>query len=267
MAEPQDPSRGCAYQPHGRGRFNGPDRSGVGGRHRAPEPLEEPSASEAAGTSLTKVLPDLAATPPPPTSPPPASADKPKKRRRVPVWAFVAPSLIVLAVIILYPLGRAIWMSMHSDGKKLDPETGMFVTGQFTWFDNYKNWITQSCNTANGSIPCPPGTLGSQFWQSIGNTFGFTVVTVSARDGDRSVDGADHGQDVPRPRSAARFGADSLGHPHRRHREALVLHLRQRRHRQQASSAPTSCGRRIPGRHDSRSSSPTSGRPRRSWRC
>ncbi len=102
-----------------------------------------------------------------------------KTRRKVPVWMFVAPSMLVLAVIILYPLGRAVWMSLHGDSKRLDPETGRFVTGGFVGIENYTRWITQTCNTATGSIPCPPGTLGSQFWQSIFNTFFFTVVTVS----------------------------------------------------------------------------------------
>ncbi|MDO2378900.1 sugar ABC transporter permease [Rhodococcus electrodiphilus] len=126
----------------------GPDRGRGGGRHRAPEPPE-----------------------------PPVAAVKP--RRRIPVWAFVAPTLVVLAVVILYPLGRAVWMSLHGDAKKLDPETGRFVTGGFVGVENYVRWITQTCGTATGSIPCPPGTLGSQFWGSVGNTFFFTVVTVA----------------------------------------------------------------------------------------
>lgn len=126
----------------------GPDRGRGGGRHRAPEPPE-----------------------------PPVAAAKP--RRRIPVWAFVAPTLVVLAVVILYPLGRAVWMSLHGDAKKLDPETGRFVTGGFVGVENYVRWITQTCGTATGSIPCPPGTLGSQFWGSVGNTFFFTVVTVA----------------------------------------------------------------------------------------
>lgn len=144
MAEPQV----CAADPSdvpsvGTG-SSGPDRGRVGGRHRAPE----------------------APTPP-------------KPKRRIPVWAFIAPSLLVLAVVILYPLGRAVWMSLHGDSKKLDPETGKFVTGGFVGIENYTRWLTQSCNTATGSIPCPPGTLGSQFWGSVGNTFFFTVVTVA----------------------------------------------------------------------------------------
>ncbi|MFZ2526671.1 MAG: sugar ABC transporter permease [Rhodococcus sp. (in: high G+C Gram-positive bacteria)] len=113
------------------------------------------------------------------TEPPESGVPAPKQRRRIPPWVFVAPSLVVLSVIILYPLGRAVWMSLHGDAKKLDPETGRFVTGGFVGIENYVRWITQSCGTATGTIPCPPGTLGSQFWQSIGNTFFFTVVTVS----------------------------------------------------------------------------------------
>ncbi|WP_397518578.1 carbohydrate ABC transporter permease [Rhodococcus pyridinivorans] len=145
MADPQvdnpaDPPHAPAV-----GTVSGPDRGRVGGRHRVPAP--------------------------------PAAAVE--TRRKVPVWMFVAPSMLVLAVIILYPLGRAVWMSLHGDSKRLDPETGRFVTGGFVGIENYTRWITQTCNTATGSIPCPPGTLGSQFWQSIFNTFFFTVVTVS----------------------------------------------------------------------------------------
>jgi len=145
MADPQvdnpaDPPHAPAV-----GTVPGPDRGRVGGRHRVPAP--------------------------------PAAAVE--TRRKVPVWMFVAPSMLVLAVIILYPLGRAVWMSLHGDSKRLDPETGRFVTGGFVGIENYTRWITQTCNTATGSIPCPPGTLGSQFWQSIFNTFFFTVVTVS----------------------------------------------------------------------------------------
>ncbi|MEO7077630.1 MAG: sugar ABC transporter permease, partial [Rhodococcus sp. (in: high G+C Gram-positive bacteria)] len=36
------------------------------------------------------------------------------------------------------------------------------------------------CTSASGTlVPCPPGTLGSQFWGAVGNTAFFTVVTVS----------------------------------------------------------------------------------------
>src|SRR5690606_20250156 len=97
MAEPQagkpaDPPHDPAV-----GTLTGPDRGRVGGRHRAPE----------------------------------TAVSVPKPRRTIPVWAFIAPSMIVLAVIILYPLGRAVWMSLHGDAKTLDPDTGRFVTGGF----------------------------------------------------------------------------------------------------------------------------------------
>jgi trehalose/maltose transport system permease protein len=146
MAEPQ--AGKPADPPHTAVGTDGPDRGRVAGRHRTPEP--------------------------PPLTAPPA-----KSRRKVPVWMFIAPSMIVLAVIILYPLGRATWMSLHGDAKTLDPDTGRFVTGGFVGIENYTRWITQTCGTATGSIPCPPGTLGSQFWQSIFNTFFFTGVTVT----------------------------------------------------------------------------------------
>ena len=37
----------------------------------------------------------------------------------------IAPTLLVLAVVIGYPITRAMWLSFHDD-KALDPVTGMY---------------------------------------------------------------------------------------------------------------------------------------------
>jgi multiple sugar transport system permease protein len=50
----------------------------------------------------------------------------------------------------------------------------LLVEGGFAGFSNYVHWIFQRC----GSVQCPPGTLGSQFWSSMGTTIFFTVATV-----------------------------------------------------------------------------------------
>lgn len=100
------------------------------------------------------------------------------KNSRAAIYLIV-PSLVVLAVVIGYPIIRAIYLSFQSD-KHLDPETGVFVHGGFAGFDHYVYWLTQRCMTPSGEVgPCPPGVLSTDFWPAVGNTLFFTVVTVS----------------------------------------------------------------------------------------
>lgn len=94
-------------------------------------------------------------------------------------WVFVAPVLIALAVVIGYPVIRALYMSFQKD-PGLDPSTGMFVEGGSAGFSNYTHWLLQQCSLPTGeTIACPTGNLGSQFWMSIGITLFFTVITVA----------------------------------------------------------------------------------------
>ncbi|MFJ4658721.1 carbohydrate ABC transporter permease [Nocardia sp. NPDC088792] len=94
-------------------------------------------------------------------------------------WLFVSPVLLALAVVIGYPVIRAIWMSFQKDSG-LDPATGMFVDGGGAGIDNYKHWLLQQCTDSLGqTVSCPTGNLGSQFWGAIGVTLLFTVVTVT----------------------------------------------------------------------------------------
>ncbi|WP_067649045.1 carbohydrate ABC transporter permease [Nocardia harenae] len=99
-----------------------------------------------------------------------------RKSRRA--WLFVLPVLTALTVVIGYPVFRALWMSFEKDAG-LDPATGMFVEGGGAGFTNYTHWLLQQCQAAGGVVPCPTGTLGSQFWMAVGITLFFTVVTVS----------------------------------------------------------------------------------------
>jgi multiple sugar transport system permease protein len=95
-------------------------------------------------------------------------------------WAsmLVAPSLVVLAIVIVYPITSAVINSLQKD-PGLDKATGLFVAGGFAGLQNYKHWILQQCTTVGGgTVPCPPGSLGDQFWSSVGTTVFFTVVTV-----------------------------------------------------------------------------------------
>ena len=90
----------------------------------------------------------------------------------------IAPTIIVLSIVILYPVVLAVIQSFQKDAG-LDPKTGLFVAGGFAGFSNYTHWILQQCTApSGGTVSCPPGTLGSQFWSSVGTTFFFTVVTV-----------------------------------------------------------------------------------------
>ncbi|MCX5044934.1 sugar ABC transporter permease [Aldersonia sp. NBC_00410] len=94
-------------------------------------------------------------------------------------WALIAPVLIALALVIGYPVMRALYMSFQKD-PGLDPETGMFVEGGSAGFSNYTHWLLQQCPSVTGEmVPCPPGTLGSQFWTAVFTTLGLSVVTVT----------------------------------------------------------------------------------------
>ena len=70
-------------------------------------------------------------------------------------------------------------MSFQKD-EGLDPATGMFVEGGNAGFANYTHWLLQQCpSSTGGTVSCPPGTLGSQFWGSVETTLFLTVVTVT----------------------------------------------------------------------------------------
>ena len=106
-------------------------------------------------------------------------APQPKLRKslnagqsRTAAW-LVAPTLILLGVVIVFPLFKAIIMSFQKD-KNLDPTTGQFVTGGNAGLSNYKHWLLQQC----GNVKCPPGNIGSQFYDALWVTLFFTVTTV-----------------------------------------------------------------------------------------
>ena len=114
-------------------------------------------------------------------------ADAPKKRRKgmldvsegggAPL--LVAPTLILLAIVIGYPVVKAIFMSFQKD-PGLDKATGQFVSGGFAGFSNYTHWLFQQCSqTTGGTGPCPAGSLGAEFWTSMSNTVLFTVISVA----------------------------------------------------------------------------------------
>ena len=106
-----------------------------------------------------------------PRKPERASIDPHQGRR---AWLLIAPTIITLAVVIGYPIVRAVWMSFQRD-ETIDPTTGMFVEGGFAGFENYAHWLLQQC----GGQACPPGTNAASFWDTVWITVGFTVVSVA----------------------------------------------------------------------------------------
>jgi len=92
----------------------------------------------------------------------------------------VAPTIVLLALVVGYPIVRGIYSSFQSD-PGLDPATGFFSNStHWVGLQNYKYWLLQQCPSAGGGhVKCPTGTLGSQFWPSLEVTLFFTIVTVT----------------------------------------------------------------------------------------
>lgn len=111
------------------------------------------------------------------------AADAPVPRAKTafdwrPVW-MVGPALLILAVIIGYPVLRAVYLSFLGD-RMLDPATGMFVDGGFAGMQHYLYWLTQACTNSLGQTQvCAPGSSSTDFWPAMRNTALFTVVTVA----------------------------------------------------------------------------------------
>ncbi len=103
-----------------------------------------------------------------------------KRNRETRVAAYlIAPTIALLAVVIGYPIVTAIVQSFQRD-PGLDAATGRFVSGGFAGVANYAHWLLQQCMSSTGqTISCPPGNLGSGFWNAAGVTFFFTIVTVA----------------------------------------------------------------------------------------
>ncbi|WP_244977369.1 carbohydrate ABC transporter permease [Corynebacterium lizhenjunii] len=101
------------------------------------------------------------------------------RKSTAPALALVAPALTVLAVVIGYPIIRAVMLSFQGN-RHLDPATGVFVEGKFAGLDNYLYWITNRCMAASGEVSaCPPGVIATDFWPAVRITLFFTVVTVA----------------------------------------------------------------------------------------
>lgn len=101
----------------------------------------------------------------------------PVKRRvrdRRALW-LIGPTMAVLAIVIAYPVLRAVYLSFQSD-RGLNPTTGRFEEGGFAGLKHYFYWITGDCGAGWGS--CPDGNLAADFWPSVGITFFFSIIIV-----------------------------------------------------------------------------------------
>jgi ABC-type sugar transport system permease subunit len=94
-------------------------------------------------------------------------------------FILIAPTILLLALIVGYPIVKAIYQSFLTD-PGLDSATGLFNQGNaWNGIHNYTHWLFQQCASGGGgTTSCPSGTLGSQFWGSVAVTVGFTIVTV-----------------------------------------------------------------------------------------
>ena len=92
----------------------------------------------------------------------------------------VAPTVVLLALIVGYPVIKGVYQSFQSD-PGLDPATGFYSSAtHWVGLAHYKYWLLQQCPKAGGGTgSCPSGTLGSQFWGSVSVTLFFTVLTVA----------------------------------------------------------------------------------------
>jgi multiple sugar transport system permease protein len=92
-------------------------------------------------------------------------------------FILVAPTVALLGVVVGYPIVKAIYQSFLSDPGLTN---GFFNKGG-SWVGllNYKHWLLEQCPKAGGgTVHCPAGTLGAEFYSSVGITVGFTIVTV-----------------------------------------------------------------------------------------
>ncbi|HEX3335308.1 MAG TPA: sugar ABC transporter permease [Jatrophihabitans sp.] len=111
---------------------------------------------------------------------------KPEKRRKISTGEgrlavyLIAPTVVLLGLVVGYPIVKAIYQSFLSD-PGLDKTTGFFNKGgSWNGVGHYKYWLLQDCpKPGGGTSSCPPGTLGSQFWDSVQVTLLFAVVTVT----------------------------------------------------------------------------------------
>ncbi|HZC70850.1 MAG TPA: sugar ABC transporter permease [Jatrophihabitans sp.] len=88
-------------------------------------------------------------------------------------WRLIAPTIVLLLVVIGYPVVYAVVKSLQLDKADagINPKTGFFEQGgKYVGLKYYRYWF--HCN-------CPNGTTGHEFWPALQTTVIFTVITVA----------------------------------------------------------------------------------------
>ena len=83
------------------------------------------------------------------------------RKQHLQAAGLIAPALIALAVVIGYPIVRAVMLSFQGN-KRLNPTTGVFEEGSFAGLENYLYWISNKCMSATGqATTCPDGVIAT----------------------------------------------------------------------------------------------------------
>jgi multiple sugar transport system permease protein len=120
-------------------------------------------------------------SPPAQAAPPPLagrdSLDANRRREARNAYLLLAPTVVVMALVVGYPIVLSVFNSFQGD-RHLDTATGQFVVGGFVGISNYTHWLLQQCEVAGKAVACAPGQLANSFWNATFVTFFFAVVTV-----------------------------------------------------------------------------------------
>ena len=122
----------------------------------------------------------------------PEKASRLTRERVRSAWLFMAPMLIVLALVAGWPLVRTMWFGFT------DANLSDLQAAEFVGFVNYYYLLTDP-----------------DWWNAVWNTLVFTGGLADPRDHFRHGDRADAERPFSRPRPAARRRADPLGDPDR----------------------------------------------------
>lgn len=87
-------------------------------------------------------------------------------------WRLIAPTIVLLVVVIGYPVVYAVVQSLKLDKADAGLNANGFFEqgGKFVGLRYYRYWF--NCN-------CPNGTNGHEFWPAVQTTVIFTVITVA----------------------------------------------------------------------------------------
>jgi trehalose/maltose transport system permease protein len=90
------------------------------------------------------------------------------RQRSRAAWLFLAPMLIVLAGVALYPLAQTIWFGFT------DASLNSIDDAQFVGFRNYLEWL----DYGNGEGEWLGLLVDARWWHAVWNTIHFSVVSV-----------------------------------------------------------------------------------------